>query len=106
MTTMHHYLYLLHPTRQGMLHSRLSDHEAECISQHTCYLDDLCLAGKVTLFGRTTTNDEHVFSMVLVNTGIEDEARRIMQADPVVAGGVMRGELFPFRISGMRGMKV
>lgn len=102
---MHHYLYLLHPTRTDMQHSGLNDHEAECISQHTCYLDDLCLAGKVTLFGRTT-HDDRVFSMVLVNTGIEDEARRIMLADPVVAGGVMRGELFPFRITGMRGMKV
>lgn len=105
MTAMHHYLYLLHPVRGDMLHSGLTDHEAECISQHTCYLDDLCLAGKVTLFGRTT-GDEHMFSLVLVHTAIEDEARRIMQADPVVAGGVMRGELHPFRITGMRGMKV
>jgi hypothetical protein len=44
--------------------------------------------------------------MVLVMTGIESEARAIMQADPVVAGGVMAGELYPFRVAGMRGMKV
>ena len=106
MTTMHHYLYLLHPTRPDMLRSGLSDHEAECISQHTCYLDDLCLAGKVTLFGRTTADNGQDFAMVLVMTGIESEARAIMQADPVVSGGVMVAQLYPFRVTGMRGMKV
>lgn len=103
---MHHYLYLLRPTRPDMLRAGLSDHEAECISQHTCYLDDLCLAGKVTLFGRTTADNGQDFAMVLVMTGIESEARAIMQADPVVSGGVMVAELYPFRVTGMRGMKV
>jgi uncharacterized protein YciI len=44
------------------------------------------------------------------NTGIaifeapdEDAARRIMDEDPVIAGGFARGELRPFRVSLMRG---
>ena len=45
-----------------------------------------------------------------VNTGIavieapdEAAARRLMEEDPVVAGGYARGELRPFRVSLMRG---
>ena len=44
------------------------------------------------------------------NTGItifeapdETAARRIMEEDPVIAGGFARGELRPFRVSLMRG---
>ena len=45
-----------------------------------------------------------------LNTGIaifeapdEAAARRIMDEDPVIAGGVARGELRPFRVSLLRG---
>jgi uncharacterized protein YciI len=45
-----------------------------------------------------------------VNTGIaifeapdEDAARKLMEEDPVVAGGYARGELRPFRVSLLRG---
>lgn len=45
-----------------------------------------------------------------VNTGIaileapdEAAARRLMEEDPVTAGGFARGELRPFRVSFMRG---
>lgn len=45
-----------------------------------------------------------------LNTGIaifeapdEAAARRIMEEDPVIAGGYARGELRPFRISLLRG---
>ena len=45
-----------------------------------------------------------------VNTGIcifeapdEEAARRVMDDDPVIAGGFARGELRPFRISLLRG---
>lgn len=103
---MQHYLYLLHPTRPDLLQGALNDHEAECISRHTCYVDDLCLAGKVTLFGRTTGQDGPGFGMVLVLTGIEAEARAIMQADPLVSGGLMRAQLVPFRVTGMRATQV
>jgi uncharacterized protein YciI len=44
------------------------------------------------------------------NTGIaifeapdEEAARRLMNEDPVIAGGYARGELRPFRISLLRG---
>ena len=45
-----------------------------------------------------------------INTGIaifeapdEGAARRIMEEDPVIAGGYARGELRPFRLSLLRG---
>jgi uncharacterized protein YciI len=49
-------------------------------------------------------------TMGSINTGIaifeapdEESARRIMDEDPVVAGGYARGELRPFRVSLLRG---
>ena len=43
-----------------------------------------------------------------VNTGIavieaQDAARRLMNEDPVIAGGFATGELRPFRVSLLRG---
>lgn len=45
-----------------------------------------------------------------VNTGIaifeapdEEAARKIMEDDPVIAGGFARGELRPFKVSLLRG---
>jgi uncharacterized protein YciI len=45
-----------------------------------------------------------------INTGIpifeapdEEAARKLMEEDPVVAGGYARGELRPFRVSLLRG---
>jgi hypothetical protein len=43
--------------------------------------------------------DASSFGIVVFWAESDDAARRIVDADPAVAGGVMRAELFPFRVA-------
>jgi uncharacterized protein YciI len=55
--------------------------------------------GVVILAGRTLNGDDSTFGIVIFNAGSEEEARRIMESDPAVRQGVMRAELFPYRVA-------
>jgi uncharacterized protein YciI len=79
----------------------MTDEEQAVWSVHFDRFQRLLAAGTIVLVGPTLGE---------VNTGIaileapdEAAARRIMDEDPVIAGGFARGELRPFRISLMRG---
>ena len=79
----------------------MTDEEQAVWSVHFERFQRLLAEGTIVLVGPT---------LGPVNTGIaileapdEDAAQRIMDEDPVIAGGFARGELRPFRISLLRG---
>jgi uncharacterized protein YciI len=94
-----HYLFRLQPTRSDMHATGPTQAEAEAIAAHFGYLQRLMERGAVLLAGRTTALDDAAFGLVLLQTDTESQAQALMQADPAVAQGVMRGELHPFRIA-------
>ena len=100
---MKEYLYVLKPTRLEMLTSGPTPEEADVLSRHVAYLQDLLEKDVTILFGRTQNNDESTFGLVIFRAEYDETARRIMEKDPAVEGGIMRGELFPYRVSGIRG---
>jgi len=93
------FLYRLTPTRSGMLTEGPTDEEARTVGAHFHYLKDLSEQGVVVLAGRTTTEDEHVFGIVIFRAGSEEAAQALMESDPAVRAGVMQAELFPFSIA-------
>ena len=93
------FLYRLQVTRPAMVTEGPTTAEARVLGDHFAYLRDLTLAGVVLLAGRTLTTDPLPFGLVIFFADSEPEARRIMEADPAVKGGVMRAELFPYRIA-------
>ena len=98
---MSEFLYRLQPTRPAMLTDGLTAVEREAVAAHFAYLQQLAVTGVVLLFGRTQTTDASTFGIVIYRAGSPDEARQIMADDPVVRAGVMRAEVFPFRIAGV-----
>ena len=96
---MNHWLYRLHPIRPEMLRNGLTKHEAEVVGRHFTYLEQLVSAGVVVMAGRTLNNDESAFGIVVLRAPSEAEAREVMRNDPAVAAGVMRADLFPYRIA-------
>ena len=56
-------------------------------------------AGTMLMAGRTTHNDERTFGIAVFLAPSETEARALMENDPAVKHGVMRAELFPYRIA-------
>jgi uncharacterized protein YciI len=78
-----------------------TDDEATIISQHFDYLKSLTDQGIVLLFGRTQNPDTTAFGIAIFRAESEAEARSIINNDPAVKGGVMRAELYPFKIAGL-----
>jgi uncharacterized protein YciI len=93
-----HWLYRVRPARPEMLAAGPTPHEAETVARHFAYLKDLTERGVVLLAGRTLTTDERTFGIVVFTADSEAAARALMDGDPAVAGGVMRAELYPFRL--------
>jgi uncharacterized protein YciI len=94
------WIYFLHPPRDNFA-ATMTDEERAVWSVHFERFQRLLAEGVVILVGPT---------LGPVNTGIaiieapdEAAARKVMEEDPVVAGGYARGELRPFRVSLLRG---
>lgn len=99
MTETQQYLYQVRPTRPAMLIEGLTAQEEEIIAQHFAYLQRLARQGIVILVGRTQNRDESTFGITIFKAASEEEARTVMNNDPAVVHGVMRAELFPYRIA-------
>jgi uncharacterized protein YciI len=94
------WIYFLHPPRENFAKT-MTDDEQEVWGVHFERFQRLLEEGVIVLVGPT---------LGPVNTGIaifeapdEAAARKLMEEDPVVAGGYARGELRPFRVSLLRG---
>ena len=94
------WIYFIHPPRENFAETMTGEEQAVW-GVHFERLKRLLAEGTMIVVGPT---------LGPVNTGIaifeapdEDAARRIMEEDPVIAGGYARGELRPFRLSLLRG---
>jgi uncharacterized protein YciI len=96
---MQQYLYRIQPTRLGMLTEGPTEREAEILDKHFTYLQRLTAEGTVLMAGRTLNDDEHTFGIVVFVAESEAVAAEIVHNDPAVKHGVMRAELFPYRIA-------
>jgi uncharacterized protein YciI len=93
------YLYRIQPTRIGMLSEGPTPEEAAIVSQHFDYLSRLVDQAVVVLAGRTLTTDARSFGIVIFRSESDLEARSVVDNDPAVKAGVMRAELYPYRIA-------
>ncbi|WP_417347251.1 YciI family protein [Ferrimonas sp.] len=96
---MNQFLYKLRPLRPEMLSQGPTPQEASAVEAHFAYLSRLKDEGKVAMAGRTITEDQHTFGIVIVLAESQEEAQKLMEFDPAVSEGVMGAELFPFRVA-------
>jgi uncharacterized protein YciI len=97
---MSEWIYFIHPPRDDFA-ATMTDEEKGVWAVHFERFERLLAEGVIILVGPTLGE---------VNTGIaifeaadEATARKLMNDDPVIAGGFARGELRPFRVSLLRG---
>lgn len=96
------WLYLIHPPREDFI-ATISKEEAAIMGEkHSPYLAGLLEAGTLILAGPTWGGalDDGV---AVFEAPDRESAEAIMNADPAVASGLMRGELRQMRISYLRG---
>lgn len=96
---MKQFLYRIVPTRPAMLTEGRTENEARVVGEHFAYLKRLTDAGVVLMAGRTANDDASTFGIVVFLAESEDEAAKVMAEDPAVEQGVMRAELFPYRVA-------
>ena len=99
---MRQWLYVLKPTRLGMLTAGPTPEEDEIVSRHFAYLSDLTERGVMILIGRTQNNDESTFGIAIFEAEDEAAARKIMENDPAIKNGVMTATLYPYKVALMR----
>jgi uncharacterized protein YciI len=100
------YLYRIQPTRTTMLSEGATPEESAIVSEHFQRLESLMEQGVVILAGRTLNTDPTSFGIIIFNAESDEVAREIMHSDPAVSGGVMRAELFPYRVALIDGENV
>lgn len=93
------YLYKIQPTRTEMLTRGPTPEEEASVEEHFAYLQALTESGVVILAGRTLNTDESSFGIVVFEAETDEAAASIMNDDPAIRDGVMRAELFPYRIA-------
>ena len=73
--------------------------EASIVNEHFEYLQKLVAEGVVFMAGRTQNIGERTFGIVVFEATTEASAMALMQNDPAVKLGVMKSELFPYRVA-------
>ena len=94
------WIYFIHPPREDFA-ATMTEEEQAVWGVHFERFERALADGMIILVGPTLGSK---------NTGIaifeapdEASARRFMEEDPVIAGGIATGELRPFRVSLLRG---
>jgi uncharacterized protein len=90
------YLYRIQPARAGFFAAPTPE-ESAAVDRHYEYLVDLTRHGGILLAGRTLNEDASSFGIVLFVAASDAAAHDLMRADPAVAAGVFKAELFPYR---------
>lgn len=98
------FLYRVTLSRPALLIDGPTETEQHHLSAHFAYLQDLTQRGIMILVGRTQTTGPETFGIAIFEAKDEAAARKIMEADPAISSGLMKGELFPYKIALMRGM--
>ncbi len=94
-----HFLYRIQPTRLGMLTEGPTERERKIVGEHFSYLERLVANGTVLMAGRTLNADEKTFGIVVFLAESELRAQEVVHNDPAVGNGIMRAELFPYRVA-------
>ena len=94
------WVYFLHPPRENFA-ATMTAAEADVFGEHFAYLERLLADGVLVMAGPTL--GPHNTGIAILETDDEAAAHAIMNADPAIAGGIVRGELREFRVSLLRG---
>ena len=94
------WIYFIHPPRENFADT-MTEEEQAVWGVHFVRFQRMLAEGSLVLVGPTL--GRHNIGIAIFEAPDEGSARRIMEEDPVIAGGFATGELRPFRVSLMRG---
>jgi uncharacterized protein YciI len=69
------------------------------LERHFARFQDATKSRRLILAGRTSEPGDKTFGIAIFEAPDEDAARKFMQEDPSVAGGLMTAQLHPFAVA-------
>lgn len=92
------FLYVLNLIPHLLDNSNWTDTDHSIVDEHFKHLQDLQASGILIMAGRTDSEDEANFGIVVFK-GHENDAKKIMLSDPAIKAGIMTGKLYPYRVA-------
>jgi uncharacterized protein YciI len=94
------WIYFLHPPREDFA-ATMTEDESAVFADHFAHLQRLLAEGTLVLAGPTlgSTNT----GIAVIEAPDREAAEALMNADPAIARGVVRGELREMRVALLRG---
>jgi uncharacterized protein len=88
------FAYLLRPAFDQRFLATATDQQRPVVQEHGAWLEAQYAEGRVRFAGRCYDGP---FGLVVLDAHCEQDARRLMEADPSVLSGIQSAELYPFK---------
>jgi len=92
------FIYVLHLVPRLHADSAWTKEDKAAPERHFVRFQEATKSGRLILAGRTSEPDK-TFGIAIFEAPDEDAARKFMQEDPAVAGGLMTAALHPFSVA-------
>jgi uncharacterized protein YciI len=93
------FIYVLRLVPRLHTDSAWTKEDNAVLERHFVRFQDAAKSGQLILAGRTSERGNKTFGIAIFAAADEDAARKFMQEDPAVAGGLMTAELHPFAVA-------
>ena len=93
------FIYVLRLVSRLYSDSNWTKQDNEVLERHFARFQEAAKSGQLILAGRTSEPGDKAFGIAIFEASDEAAARKFMQADPAVAGGLMTAELHPFAVA-------
>src|SRR5438046_2291822 len=93
------FIYVLHLVPRLYADASWTDEDKKVLQRHFVRFQEAIKAGKLILAGRTSEAGDKTFGIAIFQAKDEAAARKFMEEDPAVAGGLMTAELHPFSVA-------
>jgi uncharacterized protein YciI len=93
------FIYVLRLVPRLHADSAWTKEDNAVLERHFVRFQQAAKSGQLILAGRTSEPGDKTFGIAIFEASEQDAARKFMQEDPAVAGGLMTAELHPFAVA-------
>ena len=93
------FIYVLHLVPRLYADANWTQQDNDALHRHFSRFQDAIKTGQLILAGRTSESGDKTFGIAIFQAKDELAARKFMEEDPAVAGGLMTAELHPFSVA-------
>ena len=93
------FIYVLRLVPRLHADASWSPQDKKVLQHHFARFQEAIKAGQLILAGRTSESGDKTFGIAVFQAKDEAAARKFMEEDPAVAGGLMTAELHPFTVA-------